>query len=34
MLLKYETAMKKPYIDDLQKLINNYNNTEHSTIKT
>jgi transposase InsO family protein len=34
MLLKYEIATKKPYINDLQKLIKNYNDTEHSTIQT
>ena len=30
-ILKYELSYKKPYIDDLDKLIKNYNTTEHST---
>jgi hypothetical protein len=33
ILLKYETASKKPYINELQNLIENYNNTKHNTIK-
>ena len=34
MLLKYEIALKKPYINDIQTIVENYNNTEHKTIKT
>lgn len=34
LLLKYEIALKKPYITDLQTIIENYNNTEHKTIKS
>ena len=33
ILLKYETASKNPYINELQNLIENYNNTKHNTIK-
>lgn len=33
MILKYEVASGKAYIKQLQKLINNYNSTEHTTIK-
>ena len=33
-LLRYEVIFKKPYIDDLQKIINSYNNSYHTTIKT
>lgn len=33
ILLKYEVARKRPYIDDLNSLVNNYNNTYHKTIK-
>ena len=31
IILRYEVAIGKSYIDDLQKLISNYNNTEHRT---
>jgi hypothetical protein len=31
IILRYEVANGKSYIDDLQKLISNYNNTEHRT---
>lgn len=33
IIIKYETALKKPYIGDLQKLVANYNDTKHSTTK-
>jgi hypothetical protein len=33
ILLKYETARKRPYIDDLDNLVENYNSTYHKTIK-
>jgi hypothetical protein len=33
LILRYEVANGKSYIDDLQKLISNYNNTEHRTTK-
>lgn len=33
ILLKYEVARKRPYINDIQKLVANYNNTFHKTIK-
>ena len=31
IILKYELSYKKPYINDLDKLVHNYNTTEHST---
>jgi hypothetical protein len=31
LILRYEVANGKSYIDDLQKLIDNYNSTEHKT---
>lgn len=34
ILLKYEVARRRPYIDDLDALVENYNNTYHKTIKT
>ena len=33
MLLKYTVANGKPYIDDLDKLIENYNTSYHRTIQ-
>ena len=33
MILKYSVSFGKSYIDDIQKLIHNYNYTFHSTIK-
>jgi hypothetical protein len=33
IILRYEVANGKSYIEDLQKLISNYNNTEHNTIE-
>jgi hypothetical protein len=33
LLLKYVVAKGKAYIDDLDKLVRNYNTTEHRTIK-
>ena len=33
MILRYIVANDKPYIDDLDKLIDNYNNTYHRTLK-
>ena len=34
ILLKYEVARKRPYIADLNALVENYNNSFHKTIKT
>jgi hypothetical protein len=33
IILRYEVANGKSYIDDLPKLISNYNNTEHKTLE-
>ena len=33
MILKYSVSFGKSYIDDIQKLVHNYNYTYHSTIK-
>jgi transposase InsO family protein len=33
ILLRYTTTLNKPYINELQKLVDNYNDTYHNTVE-